>query len=105
MNGSNPLYRELLMRLALIDNLLDSAHFAGFKTHLDAVRMMGGTCQYLLHNSPRSFSGALILFLDDVDLKPRFYVFSVLAIHTSSLLRTIDRIDRIFQDSTQFTKS
>ncbi len=71
--------------LAFIDDLLDSTHFAGFKTHLDAVRMMGGICQYILHNSTRSFSGALILFLDDVDLKPRFYVFSVLAIHTSSL--------------------
>ena len=74
--------------LALIDDLLDSAYFAGFKTHLDAVGMMGGTCQYILHDSPRSFSGALILFLDDVDLKPRFYVFSVLAIHFSSLLRS-----------------
>jgi hypothetical protein len=73
--------------LALIDDLLDSAYFAGFKTHLDAVGMMSGTCQYLLHDSPRSFSGALILFLDDVDLKPRFYVFSVLTIHFSSLLR------------------
>jgi hypothetical protein len=73
--------------LALINDLLDSTYFAGFKTHLDAVRMMGGTCQYILHDSMRSLSGALILFLDDVDLKPRFYVFSVLAIHFSLLLR------------------
>jgi hypothetical protein len=71
--------------LTLIDNLLDSAHFAGFKAHLDAVRVMGGTGQYLLHDSPRPFSAALILFLDDVDLKPWFYVFSVLAVHTSPL--------------------
>jgi hypothetical protein len=67
--------------LALIDNLLHSAHFAGLKTHLDAMRMMGGTCQYIFHDSSGSFSGALILFLDDVDFKPRFYVFSVLAVH------------------------
>src|SRR5262245_25859531 len=77
----------LALYLALIDDLLDSAYFAGFKTHLDAVRMVGGTCQYILHDSTRPFSGALILFLDDVDIKPRFYVFSVLAIHFSSLLR------------------
>ena len=74
--------------LVIIDNLLDSAHFAGFKTHLDAMRVMSGTGQYLLHDSPRSFSCALILFLDDVDLKSWFYVFSVLAVHFSSLLRS-----------------
>jgi hypothetical protein len=83
--------------LALIDDLLDPTHFAGFKTHLDTVRMMSGTCQYVLHDSTRSFSGALILFLDDVDLKPRFYVFSVLAIHFSSLLRSCWRRKMVFE--------
>jgi len=78
----------LALYLAFIDDLLDSAYFAGFKTHLDAMGMMSGTCQYILHDSQRSFSGALILLLDDVYLKPRFYVFSVLAIHFSSLLRS-----------------
>jgi hypothetical protein len=71
--------------LTLIDNLLDSAHFARFKAHLDAVRVMGGTGQYLLHDSQRPFSAALILFLDDVNLNPRFYVFSVLAVHAYSV--------------------
>jgi hypothetical protein len=83
--------------LALIDDLLDPTHFAGFKTHLDTVRMMSGTCQYVLHDSTRSFSGALILFLDDVYLKPRFYVFSVLAIHFSSLLRSGWRRKMVFE--------
>src|SRR5262245_32250825 len=67
--------------LVLIDNLLDSAHFAGFKAHLDAMRVMRGAGQYLLHDTTRPLSSTLILFLDDVDLKPRLYVFSVLAVH------------------------
>src|SRR5262245_55590754 len=78
--------RILAPYLALIDDLLDSTHLAGFKTHLDTVRMMGGTCQYILHDSTRSLPCALILFLDDVDIEPGFYVFSVLAIHFSLLL-------------------
>ena len=69
--------------LAFIYNLLDSAHFAGFKTHLDAVRVVGGTGKDLLHDSSRPLPCPLILFLDDVYLKPGFYVFSVLAVHTS----------------------
>jgi hypothetical protein len=69
------------------------------------MRMMRRTGQDILHDSARSFSGALILFLDNVDLKPGFYVFSVLAVHLSSLLRITDKIDRTFQDSTQLTKS
>lgn len=68
--------------LVLIDNLLNSADFSGFKTHLDAMGMMGGIGQDILHDSARSFSGALVLFLDDVDFKSGFYVFSVLTIHT-----------------------
>src|SRR5262245_16863832 len=71
------------------NNLLHSAHFAGFEAHLDAMRVMSGTGQYLLHDSTRPLSSTLILFLDDVDLKPRLYVFSVLAIHISSLPRKI----------------
>jgi len=63
-------------------NLLDSPRFAGFNTHFDAVRMMCGTGQYLLHDSARPLSRALIPFLDNVDLNPGFYVFSVLAVHT-----------------------
>jgi hypothetical protein len=42
--------------LAFIDNLLNSAHFAGFKTHLDAMRVEGGTGQCLLHDSARPLS-------------------------------------------------
>src|SRR5215475_10747760 len=53
------------------------------------MRVMSGTGQYLLHDSTCPLSGTLILFLDDVDLKPRLYVFSVLAIHFSSLWRKI----------------
>src|SRR5262249_59938716 len=79
----------LVSYLALIDNLLDSAYFAGFKAHLDAMRVMSGTCKYLLHDSTCPLSSTLILLLDDVDLKPRLYVFSVLAIHISSLPRKI----------------
>src|SRR5882672_4174392 len=82
--------------LAFIDNLLDSAHFAGFKTHFDAVRMIGGTGQDIFHDSARSFSSALILFLDDVDLKSGFYVFSVLAVHTSFSFRKQLRRRRIY---------
>jgi len=63
------------------NDLLHSAHFAGFKTHLNAVRVMSGTGQYLFHDSMCPLSSTLILFLDYVDLKPRLYVFSVLAIH------------------------
>src|SRR5215475_9014831 len=86
------------LRALRCNDLLHSAHFAGFKTHLDAVRVMCGTGQYLLHDPVRPFPCALILFLDYVDLKPWFYVFSVLATHTSSPLRKIDRIDGTFQD-------
>jgi hypothetical protein len=46
------------------------------------MRMMRGTGQYFLYDSARSPSSALVLFLDDVYLKPGFYIFSVLAIHT-----------------------
>jgi hypothetical protein len=78
---TEPDVKSLLTGSVFIDNLLDSAHFAGLKTHFDAMRMTGGTGQDILHDSSRSFSGALILFLDDVNLDPRFYIFSVLAVH------------------------
>jgi hypothetical protein len=56
------------LRAWYCNNLLDSAHFTGFKAHLDAVRVMGGTGQDLLHDPARPFPCSLILFLDDVYL-------------------------------------
>ena len=70
-----------------INDLLHSADGAGFKADLDAVWMMGGTGQNIFHDSARSLSSALILFLDDVDLKSGLYVFSVLTIHSLPPLR------------------
>src|SRR5215475_8235835 len=81
MNGKLALHS--ILRFAGRDNLLHSAHFAGFKAHIDAMRMMGGICQDILHDSARSFSSALVLLLDDVNFQPRFYVFSILAVHIS----------------------
>jgi hypothetical protein len=46
------------------------------------MRMMGGICQDILYDPARSFSSALILFLDDVNFETWFYVFSILAVHT-----------------------
>src|SRR5215470_9113682 len=82
--------------LAFIYNLLDSAHFAGLEAHLDAMRVMSGTGQYVLHDSMCPLSSTLILFLDDVDLKPGFYVFSVLAIHTQPCLFSLAIISAPF---------
>ena len=69
------------------NNLLDSAHLAGFKAHLDPVRVMSGTGQYFLHNPARLLPGSLVLFLDDVDFKSGFYIFSVLTVHTHLAFR------------------
>jgi hypothetical protein len=80
-------YKTACLRAWRCNNLLHSANFAGLKSHLDAMRMIGGICQDILHDPARSFSSALILFLDDIDFEPGFYVFSILTVHTLSLIR------------------
>jgi len=45
------------------------------------MRVIRGTGKYLLHDSARPLSSALILFLNDIDFKSGFYIFSVLAVH------------------------
>src|SRR5262245_47407753 len=60
------------------------------------MRVMRGTGQYLLHDSTDPLSSTLILFLDNVDRKPTFYVLSVFARHTSSCLFSLAIISAPF---------
>src|SRR5215813_11670610 len=72
---------------ALVDDFLHPAHFAGLEPNFNAMRVMCGVGQNVLHDPARPFPRALILFLDDVDLKPRFNVLPILTIHFQTFLR------------------
>jgi hypothetical protein len=84
--------RHFSLRGLITNNLLHSANLAGFKTHLDSVWVMSGTGQNILHDSARPLSCALVLLLNDVDIKSGFYVFPVLAVHflSTPYLRQLD---------------
>lgn len=70
-----------LFSALLSDDFLHSANFAGFKSNLDAVRMICGVGQNVSHDSARALSRALILFLDDFNFQPALYIFPILPIH------------------------
>ena len=57
------------------------AHLAVGEPDLDPVGMEGGVGEDILHHPLRPFPRPLILLEDDLDLQPRLYVLSILAVH------------------------
>jgi hypothetical protein len=58
-----------------------SAHNPVIQHHLDAVRMIGGVCEYFLHRAFRQLAGALILFFDNPDTESGPDVRSSATVH------------------------
>ena len=72
---------KLLRISAFINNFFDPAHLTGFKSDLNAMRMMSGFRQNISDNAASRFPIALVLLQHYVNCQAGFYIFPVFAAH------------------------